>query len=65
MGKRARPWDVVRLYGHTGRYRVYSLPRGRRLYVCLDADELRMDTEARVRKIEQPQRWPDDYNLPG
>jgi len=35
-----KPWDVVKLRGRTGRYRVYSRAGFGFIFACLDADNI-------------------------
>lgn len=47
-----KPWDVVKLVNHTGRYRVYtSNSRGIYIFACLDADVIRISDEELVAEI--------------
>ncbi len=45
------PWDIVKLKGRIGRYRVYSSYGGHLCFACLDADILTVDTRDEVEKV--------------
>lgn len=47
-----KPWDIVKLKNHTGRYRVYTGPLENAFYfACMDADVLRTSLTAEVEKV--------------